>query len=525
MTDIFFPVDLVPTSMMFGVDDFTAVDESATTGAMQSSTLYGTRRWRLRMDFPVLTGARLARFEALVAALRGRQNRVWISPLTRLTRGSFPDVELLANNTFANGSAGWTSYNPSLAGISATDRVLRSSRINAGQAAGHQQSLTVSINTPYAVRALLYPGSGPTNFVLQASAASGNGLQGTMPAGGYGIGVWVPTSATSAAFIVYENSLTGGMAGDYFEMPWASFARCALVDNGANLTLWSDDFSNAAWVKNACTVTVNAAVAADGTTTADAIVDNATNTAHYVSQNFTCSAAAQDITVYATLENAAKPWSFLQLGTATGSCVVYANLSTGAMGTVGLGAGFLNARATMANVGGNKYRLCLTAYKTSADTAAYLLAGPATADLNNTYVGTAVAATYIWRMGVALSSTATIGAQSSSAAVTAVGQTGTLLRLKGLPVNTQGLLLQGDIVEIDLPSYSQLVKVTARLDSDAAGLGVLQFENTLKQSPADNAAIVVQQPMGRFVLAASSLGVEYTPGVFGQASLEFIEAA
>jgi hypothetical protein len=521
MSDIFFPADLVPTSMLFGVDDFTAVDESATTGAMQSSTLFGTRRWHLRMDFAVLTGSRLARFEALVAALRGRQNRVWVSPSTP-PRGSFPDVELIPNNTFANGTTGWGTFNAQSV-LSAQDRQLRVKRNAPSAGYGFSVGVTLALSIPYAMRALVLAGAGPSVFRLNLVATSW--FVDVPFVGNYCSFSGVPSIVAGAGMSLYENSATGGIAGDFFDLPWGSVSRCALVDNGSNLALWSDDFSNAAWTKNACSITVNAAIAADGTLTADAIVDTAVNTAHYITQTATCGSAAQDITAYATLENAAKAWAFLQIATATGGCLVWVNLSTGAMGTTTTGAGWINARATLANVGGNKYRLCLTAYKTSSDTTVTIATGPASADTVTAYLGTAVAATYIWRAGIALSSTATIGAQTVGAAVTAQVQTGSQLRLKGLPASTNGLLLAGDMVEIDLPTNSQLVRVTARLDSDAAGLGLLQFENALKQSPADGAAVIIQQPMGRFVLASSTLGVEYTPGVFGQASLEFVEAA
>lgn len=522
MSDIFFPADLVPTSMLFGVDDFTAVDESATTGAMQSSTLFGTRRWHLRMDFAVLTGSRLARFEALVAALRGRQNRVWVSP-SRAARGSFPDLEMLSNNTFENGTTGWIAFGPQGV-ISAQDRTLRTKRTLPGNYLGCEQVPTISLSIPYSLRGMYSVINGPILPHLQMASA-GNFVDLAF-GGNYASLPFIPNGLSTPYVVIYDALPTGGIAGDYFDVPWMSLSRCALVDNGSNLLLWSDDLSNAAWTKIACSITANAAIAADGTTTADALVDTAVNTAHDVQQSCSCGSAVQDITGYATIEPAAKTWVFLQLFTATGTCNMWANLATGVLGTVNSGSGWINPRATIANVGGNKYRLCLTAYKTSADATVTLAVGPAPSDLTAVYTGAATAACNLWRLGIAsFCPTATIGAQTSTVGLNPVGQTGTLLRLKGLPPSANGLLLAGDMVEIDLPTNSQLVRVTARLDSDAAGLGVLQFENALKQSPGEGAPVTIQQPMGRFVLAGSTLGVEYTPGVFGQASLEFVEAA
>jgi hypothetical protein len=521
--DIFFPADLVPTSMMFGVDDFTAVDESATTGAMQSSTLYGTRRWRLRMDFPVLTGARLARFEALVAALRGRQNRVFISPLTRLTRGSFPDLELLPNNTFASGTTSWIGSTGHET-LTAQDRALRLKRTIAGQNYGTNGPVTLSLSVPYVGRAMVVAGAGPALFHLNLS--SGPGVDAAFPAGSsYSAIVLTPVSIAGPALGIYEATATGGVAGDSFDIPWASVARCALVDNAPNAVLWSDDFSNAAWTKNSATVTTNTAGAPDNTTTMDTLTEAAATAQHYALQTVSRASVAEDRCAFVCAARAVGTRDCALLvddGSGNGATAIF-NLSTGVASSVTATGTGLNPRAFSRDMGGGRWFCWLIAYvpaSTSSRTVAYVVSGALS------YLGDGASGIYLWRAGNCGSSFPVAGiTPTTTVGIAAIGQTGTLLRIKGLPVSTQGLLLQGDIVEIALPSYSQLVRVITPLDSDAAGLGVLQFENALKQSPADNAAVIVQQPMGRFVLAASSLGVEYTPGVFGQASLEFVEAA
>lgn len=528
MTDIFFPADLIPTGMMFGVDDFTAVDESATVGAMQSSTLYGTRRWRLRMDFAVLAGTQLARFEGLVAALRGRQNRVWISP-GRAPRGSFPDVELLANNTFANGATGWANFNPTLGGVSATDRVLRSSRINAGQSIGPVQSITPVINLPYAARTIVSPGRGPSNFHIQASAASGN-LADQALSGNYAIIPWTPTVITSAQFIVYENSITGGQAGDYFETPWTSFARCALVDNAPNLLQQSDTFDNAYWSQVSTTVVANSGTAPDGTSTADGIQETAVTSTHEIKaiSHITVPAAALDYCLSVAVKAGTRGWIQVLLSEDTGATTMgaYFDLSSGATGSVFTGANWANTRTFSQALGNGWFRCTVIGLKTNAATVLTVRILVATSNGGNSYLGVVGSdAIKLWRASVAQSSFPVFATQTASAAFAGNTQTGNQVYLKGLPVSTTGLLLQGDLVEIDMPTNSQLVRVTARLDSDSQGTGVLQFEHTLKQSPADGAAVAIQQPMGRWVLANSTLGVEYVPGLFGQASLEFVEAS
>src|SRR5262249_8596564 len=79
-------------------------------------------------------------------------------------------------------------------------------------------------------------------------------------------------------------------AGYFTELAHASLSRCALVDNGPNALLYSDQFDNAAWTKSGCSISANAATAPDGTMTADRIVENSSTSAHLVTQAITVSA-------------------------------------------------------------------------------------------------------------------------------------------------------------------------------------------------------------------------------------------
>jgi hypothetical protein len=67
--------------------------------------------------------------------------------------------------------------------------------------------------------------------------------------------------------------------------------------------------------------------------------------------------------------------------------------------------------------------------------------------------------------------------------------------------------------------------VTAALDLDSAGRGYLQFEPPLMGIPANNAPIVVHEPMSRFIFAGDMVGWDDSPGIITTASAEFEEAA
>lgn len=530
--DILFPPDLVPTTMMFGVDDFTAVDESATTGVMQSSALYGTRRWHLRMDFAVLsrkTGS-LARFEALTAALRGRANRVWVSPAPAAKlRGSFPAAEMFVNNDFSQGIASWGT--DAQYSLSALDHGIRATRISVTAAStAIFQGVTRLAGIPYAIRMFIASGrwtAGQTvaladfNLGLLVSQSASQGmLEGAFTN--------VPVST---AIGIDDGNSSNTQSGNYFDAKWSSFSQCAFVDNGINLSTFSDDPSNAAWVKTNLSVGSVSGLDPIGNATPFSLLEtSAASVEHAVNcANITVLNTAQEYSMGCFVKGLNRSWCFLQLIENTGGTAVtqYFQLTgSGTIGTGGVGANWSNNKATVKSVGNGWYYCTVTGRKTNAATSITGLIGSATADATAVYAGsTSNPAMQIWRNTIAQSQVPVQPIQSGSVPQVSTPQIGFALNLKGLPVSTQGLLLEGDMVECLMPSNSQLLRTVSRLDSDASGLGTLIFENALRQSPADNAGVVVQQPMGRFVLAASTLGIEYTPGVFGQASLEFVEAA
>lgn len=539
MSDLLFPPDLVPSTMMFGVDDFTAVDESATTGGMQSSALYGTRRWHLRMDFAVLSRANgsLQRFEAFIASMRGRANRVWINPSVQKLRGSFPASELLVNNQWQNAAVGtsWGIYTAGAA-LSVTDRVGRVSITDPStQFLGIYQTPTVANYLPTVSRCLvnidkcilagqvffLQNRENSTN-VASAADVTVNGML-IAAAAGY----------TDHFFLAYGQALAAGQwqAGDFYSLPWTSYSRCALVDAQPNELLFSDDFSNAAWTKTGTTITANSGTAPDLSTTADAMTVTATAGVHQVNQPSADANSPHDLTLSCCLRAGTQSWGWLNISDGSSNDFTqWFNLATGALGSTiqTTGTGFTNGRATITPLGvSGWYRCTLTVRRTAAVTVTTLHAGigASNADAVISFTPSAGNALIMWRAGFAASSVPFLPQQTASTVANAGVSSGSILPLKGLPPSTQGLLLAGDMVEVQLPVNSQLLRVTNRLDSDAGGLGMLQFENTLKQSAGDNYPVIVQQPMGRFVLSGSTLGVEYTPGIFGQASLEFIEAA
>ena len=64
----------------------------------------------------------------------------------------------------------------------------------------------------------------------------------------------------------------------------------------------------------------------------------------------------------------------------------------------------------------------------------------------------------------------------------------------------------------------------APLDSDAAGLGYLEVSPNIRTPFADNDPVIINQPMGRYMLASDDAGYSTRAGRISTMTLEFEEA-
>lgn len=76
--------------------------------------------------------------------------------------------------------------------------------------------------------------------------------------------------------------------------------------------------------------------------------------------------------------------------------------------------------------------------------------------------------------------------------VAGASQTGSSVAIDGAPLSATGYLLTGDYVAFDLPSGGRsLHKATAQADTDGAGAVTLALYPPLRESPADNAPVIL----------------------------------
>lgn len=523
MSDFYWPSLLEPASSRLEILSSAGRFSSPTSGYTRTISRPG-ERMRLTLSFENTNGAMRAALQSYLAGMRGAVHRVLAHDHSNRVRGSFPATELFSNNTFANGTTGWTANQSTLTVV---DRVMRVTVVKniAATAASFSTTPTVTPYVPYVLRSIL---GNRSRTGLSAGTYTGGVPNYSTDAQGLITQMVVPLSSSLGATypVVYDANENVVLSGDWIECPWCSLSRCALVDNGANLLLQSDDFTTT-WANTRSSDAANSTTDPLGTSTADSIIEDATaSNTHYISQGVTV-ASTTNLDYAFTVCLKAGTRSFAQIAmvesTSSHSCVVDVNLSSGAIGTPAVdGANWTNPRAYIRNMGDGWYAVTIIGRKASAGTTLTARIYLASALGTISYTGDGASLIYAWRGTLAQSSVPTRMVATTTTAVSATSQAlGGGLHTKGWPASTNGLLLPGDQVQIG----SQLLIVTASLDSNAAGLGFLQFAPALRAAASDNAPVVVCQPMGKFFLESDANGWGNKPGIFSDAEVVLAEAA
>jgi hypothetical protein len=517
MTDLLFPPSARVTSQRIDAISNTVAARSIFTGAVRTLSRTGDRmRWGISTANASNeeTYAVRAALQSLRLNASGQANRIWFADPGYRQRGSFPSTELLTNSNFASGTTGWTGGASEIT-WAVSDRVLRATRtaVTATMNVVRPTSaVTVTRYAPHVAR--YFVAGGRYAATLQGrirNAADNETLGSSAASSSFGMiqSVATPYDTTCIPGII-DTTFAGLMAGDYIDVSFASLSRCALIDNGTNLLLHSDTLDAAAWTATRASVSAVNGMAPDGGADAVAIIEDSTaaNT-HQVSRATTVSSAVADYSFSVALKiRTTRTWAHIVLSHGTGASTAWVNLSTGALGTVSGGSDWSNARAVVTSLGNGWYVLTLTARKTNSSTSITTTIRPTTGDGVQSYDGDGSGSIYVWRATLAQSSVPTRLVQTTSAATSGSSQTGADFYTKGWPASTNGLLLEGDRVQIG----NQLNIVVAPVNSDAAGRAYLQLAYPLRSAPADNAPIIINSPMARCVLGSNEGGWSDAPG-------------
>ncbi len=516
-----------------GILGNTAEFSSPLNGATRT---YGRPGDRLRFDVRIenasnrTTVAERAYYEGLLAAIRSKANRVWMSPPGYAgPRGSFPVSELFTNADFSNGTTGWNVE--TTGSLSVADGRLRMTTLRGGVAIAMFQQIALTAATPYALRSVIVDGKGSEGLSL------GRFINGGIPsasdystARGMGTLVSVPTAAEAASNPRYPLVFGGGVfrAGSYASLPFASLARCILTDSSPNEFAQSL-ISGAGWTLGNATVTANYYTMPDGSVTGSRLIEASDiGQSHYSYRSVTRTNVAADWFVCGEFRrgdvSSERDRVYLSVrDDVAGTNGAYAVFNL-ALGTVSVSAAALgsatDARAVIKSLGDNWFYCAVGCRMPASGTTVTGFLASANASDSATYNGDGSRNIGVGLVGLAQSSQPfNLRANTGTAYPTGVAQTGAGLYVKGLPVSTNGLLLPGDYVQIGF----QLEMVTASLDSDAAGLGYLQVSRPMRTAVADNTPIIVHQPMAKFLFADPDIGWSLRPGLLSDFTIPLVE--
>lgn len=231
MAEIFWPYALAPSATEVRILDSTATFQSPLSGAVRTVSRPGTR-WGVTYQFTNLAGTARARVLSIMAALRGRQNRIWL-PLYEPLRGAFPATELLTN-TALEATTGWTASGE--LSLYADSGALRATRtaVTSTQTVRHA-SVTLTNGAAYLMRAGALAGKGTMSAGLRVGSTAGANdyLTTTYTANGYWHVAGTIASTTGHPSVFDSNS--GRSAGGFQSFTVPSLARCIRVD-GASQT-------------------------------------------------------------------------------------------------------------------------------------------------------------------------------------------------------------------------------------------------------------------------------------------------
>jgi hypothetical protein len=194
------------------------------------------------------------------------------------------------------------------------------------------------------------------------------------------------TRASTATFVGSDGLIQSAAVNEprFDHDPLTLACKGLLIEEArTNLLLQSEDFGTT-WTQTNISVSSNVAVAPDGNTTADKIIENTATAIHGVDQSTTFTAIPYTLSFYAKKDG--RIWVRAFLG---GLASTWFNIDNGTIGTVA--SGFT---ASIVNAGNGWYRCSIT----GTASAGTLTSGVrmATSDGNNSYLGDGTSGIFLW---------------------------------------------------------------------------------------------------------------------------------
>lgn len=162
-------------------------------------------------------------------------------------------------------------------------------------------------------------------------------------------------------------------------------------ESRTNLITYSDQLDNAAWTKFLATVTPNAAIAPDGTMTADKLVEDNTVGGHAVQKQFGAGIVGDKYTGSIFVKAAERSFVRVRTGRAATESVVV-NLTTGALVSTGVQV----SAPIVTSVGNGWWRISCPATLAETSSFQYLVVNAMQSGTVDNYQGDGVSGIYVW---------------------------------------------------------------------------------------------------------------------------------
>ncbi|ETD85772.1 hypothetical protein U703_02415 [Rhodobacter capsulatus YW1] len=197
-------------------------------------------------------------------------------------------------------------------------------------------------------------------------------------------------------------------AADAARYDYSAGRRALLIEAAAtNLLPNSAQFDAASWGKTRASVLANAALAPDGTMTADKLVEDTSNNSHFVARTGTQIAVGTSVTASIFVKAAERRWfALVTADSANAFRTTYFDLQTGTLGVVSQGAA--GHVAQIAAAGNGWYRCSVTQTQAAASGNFNVYPSVVSANGATSYLGDGASGLYLWgaqlEVGAAVSS-------------------------------------------------------------------------------------------------------------------------
>lgn len=116
------------------------------------------------------------------------------------------------------------------------------------------------------------------------------------------------------------------------------------------------------------------------------------------------------------------------------------------------------------------------------------------------------------------------GVGTGTPLVKGAGQTGNELITDGWTADTTNILKAGDWIQLGTAATSRLHKVLDNVNSDETGTATLTLFPSLRFTPLDNSAVVIESPKGQWRLSTNDIDYTIQTGQFYGITLACMEA-